>query len=44
MPAGHVVTPPLLKLDPLWDPLREDSRFKQLLLSEQTPVPLSAKP
>jgi TolB-like protein len=43
MPAGHVVTPALLKLDPVWDPLREDARFKQLLTSEQAPVPLSAK-
>ncbi|HZX90033.1 MAG TPA: tetratricopeptide repeat protein [Rudaea sp.] len=44
MPAGHVVTPPLLKLDPVWDPLREDSRFKRLLTSEQPSVPLSSKP
>ena len=44
MPAGHVASPALLKIDPVWDPLREDSRFKQLLTSEQTPVPLSAKP
>ena len=44
MPAGHVVTPPLLKLDPVWDSLREDSRFKLLLTNDQAPVPLSVKP
>jgi len=43
MPAGNVVTPALLKLDSVWDPLREDLRFKQLLTSEQAPLPLSAK-
>jgi TolB-like protein/tetratricopeptide (TPR) repeat protein len=44
MPAGHTVSPALLKLDPIWDPLREDSRFKQLLIAEQAPVPLSVSP
>ena len=43
MPAGHVVSPALLKIDPVWDPLRADSRFKQLLESEQLPLPLTAK-
>jgi tetratricopeptide (TPR) repeat protein len=43
MPAGHVVTPPLLKLDPVWDSLREDSRFKNLLASDPPPVPTAPK-
>jgi TolB-like protein/Tfp pilus assembly protein PilF len=44
MPAGHVVSPALLKLDPVWDPLREDSHFKDLLAARQDPVALPAKP
>jgi len=43
MPAGHVVSPPLLKLDPVWDSLREDSRFKNLLASDPPPVPMASK-
>ena len=43
MPAGHVLTPALLKLDTVWDPLRADPRFKQLLADEQLPLPLTAK-
>jgi len=43
MPAGHVVTPALLKLDPVWDSLREDSRFKNLLASDPPPVPMAPK-
>jgi Flp pilus assembly protein TadD len=31
MPAGREVSVPLLRVDPVFDPLRSDSRFEQLL-------------
>jgi serine/threonine-protein kinase len=30
MPAGFVMSPALLKLDPSWDPIRNDPRFQKL--------------
>jgi len=35
IPAGGLVTVPLLKVDPIWDPLRKQSRFQRLLQEAQ---------
>ena len=31
IPAGLSMSSALLKLDPVWDPLRKDSRFQKLI-------------
>ena len=30
VPYHHSITPALLRLDPLWDPIRNDPRFQKL--------------
>lgn len=37
LPAGTVLSPAILKLDPVWDPLHRDPRF-QKLLADSRPV------
>ena len=32
---GHVITPALLRLDPIWDPLRADPAFQKLCEEKQ---------
>jgi len=34
--AGLIVSPALLRLDPAWDPIRNDPRFQKLAASEAT--------
>ena len=35
MPAGHEVSIVSLKNNPAWDPIRNDSRFQQLLAGKE---------
>jgi hypothetical protein len=35
IPAGHVVSKALLKIDPVWDPIRNRPDFHQLLLGPE---------
>jgi serine/threonine-protein kinase len=41
VPKGAVVSVPLLKLDPTWDPIRNDPRFQALLKKYAQPAPAS---
>jgi TolB-like protein/cytochrome c-type biogenesis protein CcmH/NrfG len=36
IPFGEVITPALLQIDPIWDPIRNDPRFQELA-AEKTP-------
>jgi serine/threonine-protein kinase len=38
MPAGNQISPALLKVDPIWDPLRGDARFNQLVNDPYLPL------
>jgi len=42
MPMGTLVSVPLLKLDPVWDPIRNDARFQALLKKYAKPKPADA--
>lgn len=41
-PQGAVVSVPLLKMDPTWDPIRDDPRFQALLKKYTNVVPVAA--
>jgi serine/threonine-protein kinase len=42
--SGNAVSPSLLKLDPNWDPIRNDPRFAQLAVQFEQPVDIKPAP
>jgi len=36
IPYGFAITPALLRLDPVWDQIRNDSRFQELVAGKAT--------
>jgi hypothetical protein len=44
LPSGMAFSSPLLKLDPFWDPIRNDPRFAQRLILGEVPVEIAWKP
>jgi hypothetical protein len=43
-PTGRSVSVPLLKLDPTWDPIRNDPRFQALLKKYASDAPTQEAP
>jgi len=35
IPYGHAITPAMLQLDPVWDPIRNDPRFQELVAEKK---------
>ena len=42
--SGNSVSPALLKLDPVWEPIRNDPRFAQLVVQFEQPVDIKPAP
>ncbi len=43
-PSGIAISSAMLKLDPFWDPIRNDPRFAQVLTQADGPVEIAPKP
>ena len=44
IPAGSSISVALLKLDPVWDPIRKDPRFQKLVADGEAAIQAQAKP
>jgi hypothetical protein len=43
-PAGFAVSPAILRLDPVWDPMRQDPEFQELVRSTPSAICDTAAP